>query len=96
MDGDMTVEFGLGLSLSEARITRGLTHAERSTRIARKFLVPWSSTTLCGPLSHTDVAAGQRVKQGRVLGKGSYWTGNHLHFKIRINDATVDPLKYLP
>jgi hypothetical protein len=41
MDRDMTVEFGLGLSLSEARIARGLTleDAERTTRISRKFLV---------------------------------------------------------
>jgi murein DD-endopeptidase MepM/ murein hydrolase activator NlpD len=55
-------------------------------------------STLYGHLSQINVAAGQTVAQGQVLGLGGrtgYATGNHLHFEVRINGAPTDPLGYL-
>jgi murein DD-endopeptidase MepM/ murein hydrolase activator NlpD len=45
------------------------------------------------------VAAGQAVAQGDVIGPmGSTGlsTGSHVHFMIKLNGSTVDPLGYLP
>jgi murein DD-endopeptidase MepM/ murein hydrolase activator NlpD len=56
-------------------------------------------STLYGHLSQINVAAGQTVAQGQVLGLGGrtgYATGNHLHFEVRINGAVIDPLSVLP
>ena len=50
-------------------------------------------------LSEIDVEAGDRIYKGQIIGKvgmtGSA-TGPHLHFEVRINGKSVDPLKYLP
>jgi len=45
-------------------------------------------------LSHIDVAVGQRVSVGMRIGSvGStgHSSGPHLHFELRLNDASVDP-----
>jgi len=50
-------------------------------------------------LSRIDVAPGQRVAQGSVVGLvGSTGasTGPHLHFEIRHQGRALDPLTYLP
>ncbi len=55
-------------------------------------------STRYGHLSHIDVAAGQSVARGDLLGKvGSTGrsTGPHLHYEVRINDQAVNPLQYL-
>ena len=56
-------------------------------------------STLYGHLSKIGVKEGDKVNKGQVIGNvGStgYATGPHLHFEIRQNGETVNPLPYLP
>ncbi len=56
----------------------------------------WS--TVYGHLGAISVPAGQRVRQGTVIGavgSNGRSTGPHLHFEIRYQDRPVDPLRYL-
>lgn len=55
--------------------------------------------TLYGHLSRLDVAAGDHVAAGQVIGlSGSTGnsTGPHLHFEVRLGADPVDPMPYLP
>ena len=54
--------------------------------------------TLYGHLSEIQVAYGQQVSQGQVIGlcgSTGFSTGPHLHFEVRINGSPADPLSYL-
>ena len=54
--------------------------------------------TLYGHLSRIDVEAGETVEKGEQIGlEGSTGrsTGPHLHFEVRINGSTVNPLSYI-
>lgn len=56
-------------------------------------------STLYAHLSRVDVAAGQILERGWVVGAvGCTGTcfGDHLHFEVRLNGVAVDPLLYLP
>lgn len=55
------------------------------------------SVTLYGHMSSLAVSVGQTVKQGDVIGYvGSTGnsTGPHLHFEVRINGSTTDPMQF--
>lgn len=55
--------------------------------------------TLYAHMSSLAVTAGQNVTQGDVIGyvgSTGWANGPHLHFEIRVNGSTVDPLSYFP
>jgi murein DD-endopeptidase MepM/ murein hydrolase activator NlpD len=52
-------------------------------------------STVYAHLSRIDVAKGQRVEQGAVIGavgQTGWATGPHLHYEVKINGAQQDPL----
>lgn len=56
-------------------------------------------STVYGHLQYSTVKVNQFVKQGQIIGyvnNTGLSTGPHLHFEVRINGETVDPLKWLP
>jgi murein DD-endopeptidase MepM/ murein hydrolase activator NlpD len=55
--------------------------------------------TLYAHLLETNVDVGNKVVRGQRVGlEGStgWSTGPHVHFELRVNDAVVDPMPYLP
>jgi murein DD-endopeptidase MepM/ murein hydrolase activator NlpD len=55
--------------------------------------------TLYGHLLETNVDIGNKVVRGQRIGlEGStgWSTGAHVHFELRVNDAVIDPMPYLP
>jgi murein DD-endopeptidase MepM/ murein hydrolase activator NlpD len=55
-------------------------------------------TTVYGHLSATKVTPGQKVRRGDLLGLvGSTGrsTGNHLHYEVRLDGTTTNPLAYI-
>jgi murein DD-endopeptidase MepM/ murein hydrolase activator NlpD len=55
-------------------------------------------TTRYGHLASFAVAAGQYIHRGDTIGfvgLSGRSTGPHLHYEVRINDAPVNPHKYL-
>ena len=58
----------------------------------------WGLYSYFAHLSAIDVAEGDRVRRGMVVGKVGATgrvTGAHLHWTVRLNDARVDPLALL-
>ena len=56
-------------------------------------------TTLYGHARDIYVKVGQKVSRGKAIGEvGSTGTstGAHLHFEVRVNGSTANPLNYLP
>ena len=55
-------------------------------------------TTRYGHLSNYAVSAGMRVKRGDIIGHvgvSGRSTGPHVHYEVRINEAPVNPFRYL-
>jgi murein DD-endopeptidase MepM/ murein hydrolase activator NlpD len=54
--------------------------------------------TLYGHCSKLLVKKAEKIKKGQVIslvGSTGLSTGPHLHFEIRVNDKSVDPMKYI-
>lgn len=54
--------------------------------------------TIYGHMSDYAVKTGDKVKKGQVIGYvgcSGLCTGPHVHFEIRYNGSTIDPLKFL-
>jgi murein DD-endopeptidase MepM/ murein hydrolase activator NlpD len=54
--------------------------------------------TLYAHLSRVDVATGQHVDTGQLvgaIGMTGIATGDHLHFEVRVNNVPVDPMIFL-
>jgi len=54
--------------------------------------------TRYGHMSRLNVAAGQRVHKGDVIGyigTTGRSTGPHLHYEVRVNNNPVNPLEYI-
>lgn len=56
-------------------------------------------STAYGHLSRIEIAPGQEVKRGDLVGRvGSTGrsTGPHLHYEVRVGETAVSPVRYLP
>ena len=56
-------------------------------------------STVYGHLSRVEAEVGQAVKRGELVGRvGSTGrsTGPHLHYEVRVGEAAVSPVNYLP
>jgi murein DD-endopeptidase MepM/ murein hydrolase activator NlpD len=54
--------------------------------------------TRYGHMSQLNVAAGQQVRRGDIIGlvgSTGLSTGPHLHYEVRLNGRAVDPVPYL-
>jgi murein DD-endopeptidase MepM/ murein hydrolase activator NlpD len=55
-------------------------------------------TTRFGHLSRISVKAGDRVAKGAIVGRAGSTgrsTGPHLHYEVRINGESIDPMRYI-
>ena len=55
-------------------------------------------TTVYGHMSTISCSENQKIAKGAIIGKVGMTgiaTGPHLHFEVRVNGNTVDPMGYL-
>lgn len=98
------------MALDIANAAAPIVYAARSGKVVYSSCIKWGYgchvivdhgdgyQTLYGHLQRLDVEAGGRVGQGTAVGQmGSTGrsTGMHLHFEVRRNGVTVNPLPYL-
>lgn len=93
---DIAVEFGTPVSsTADGLVIYAAPHAGYGNLV----IIYHSNgiTTRYGHLSRIAVEAGQRIKRSDQIGNAGSTgrsTGPHVHYEIRENDQTVDPLRY--
>ena len=105
LDGDWRYHSGIDVSMSGAYgknivATRAGTvilsslESESGTGYGNYIIIDHGDgyTSLYGHCSALLVSQGQRVSRGQITG---WSTGPHLHFEVRYNGETVDPLDYV-
>ncbi len=111
IDGDWRYHSGIDISMSGAYgkniiATRAGTvilsslESESGTGYGNYIIIDHGDgyTSLYGHCSELLVSEGQTVSQGQIIAKvgSTGWsTGPHLHFEVRYNGSTVDPLDYV-
>lgn len=111
LDGDWRYHSGIDISMSGAYgknivATRAGTvilsslESESGTGYGNYIIIDHGDgyTSLYGHCSELLVSTGQRVSRGQIIarvGSTGWSTGPHLHFEVRYNGETVDPLDYV-
>lgn len=111
LDGDWRYHSGIDISMSGAYgknivATRAGTvilsslESESGTGYGNYIIIDHGDgyTSLYGHCSALLVSQGQRVSRGQIIarvGSTGWSTGPHLHFEVRYNGETVDPLDYV-
>ena len=111
LDGDWRYHSGIDVSMSDAYgknivATRAGTvilsslESESGTGYGNYIIIDHGDgyTSLYGHCSALLVSQGQRVSRGQIIarvGSTGWSTGPHLHFEVRYNGETVDPLDYV-
>lgn len=111
IDGDWRYHSGIDISMSGAYgkniiATRAGTvilsslESESGTGYGNYIIIDHGDgyTSLYGHCSELLVSEGQTVSRGQIIAKvgSTGWsTGPHLHFEVRYNGSTVDPLDYV-
>ncbi|MFY9553830.1 MAG: M23 family metallopeptidase [Blastocatellia bacterium] len=93
---DIAVDFGTPVTVTADGL---VVHAAPHAGYGNLVMVYHSNgiTTRYGHLSRISVEAGQRVRRGDQIGNAGSTgraTGPHVHYEIRENDQSVDPLRY--
>lgn len=111
LDGDWRYHSGIDISMSGAYgknivATRAGTvilsslESESGTGYGNYIIIDHGDgyTSLYGHCSDLLVSTGQRVSRGQIIarvGSTGWSTGPHLHFEVRYNGETVDPMDYV-
>lgn len=94
---DVSAEYGAPVHVTaDGVVTAAATH----TGYGRVVVVDhgFGITTLYAHLSSYAVAAGTHVRRGEVIGYAGISgrsTGPHVHYEVRVNDAPVNPWRYM-
>ena len=94
---DISADYGEGVrAAADGVVMQAALHAG----YGRLFIVDhgFGVTTWYGHLSSYTVPVGIHVKRGDVIGYvgvSGRTTGPHVHYEVRINDAPVNPMRYL-
>src|SRR5262249_1573718 len=94
---DISTEYGAPVHATADGI---VTVAENRAGYGRVVLVDhgFGITTWYGHLSAFSAVVGSRVKRGQVVGYtgiSGRSTGPHVHYEVRLNNAPVNPWRYL-
>jgi murein DD-endopeptidase MepM/ murein hydrolase activator NlpD len=105
LNGEETVHWGIDISApsgTEVQVTADgvVLRAGREAGYGNEVLVDHGRgiITKYGHLKWIEVAAGQEVKKGQVIGTVGMTgksTGPHLHYEVLVNQMPVNPAKYL-